>query len=162
MKISLKRGDITKETVDAIIVSTNALGYMNGEIARQIKSIGGKEIESEAHKKAPIALGSAILTKAGSLPCKAIIHTPIMDGFTSLTSVENIQKAVEAALKVADQNNFEKVSIPGIGTGSGGISRRNIARTMITAIQNVSTAHLKEVMIIDSDSLLMSEFEKVL
>src|SRR3989344_2697711 len=160
MKITPKKGDITKEGVDAIVVTVNSLGYMNSESARQIKSVGGKEIEHEAHKKAPLKIGNAILTGAGQLPCKHVIHTPIIDGFASLTSVENIQKATEAALKTADQNNLFRISFQGIGTGSGGISRRNVARTMIETILGFRSDKIKEVLIIDQDSLLISEFEK--
>ena len=122
----------------------------------------GKEIESEAHKKAPINIGSAIITGAGSLPCKHIIHTPIVDGFSNLTSVENLQKALIAALKLAEANNLQKISLPGIGTGSGGISRRNAARTILTTLQSFSAEKIKEVLIVDQDSLLVSECEKIL
>ena len=57
-------GDITKQKVDAIVNPANSLMIMGGGVAGAIKRAGGKEIEDEAMKHAPVAVGNAIATGA--------------------------------------------------------------------------------------------------
>jgi len=79
IKITIEQGDITTLEVDAIINPANSYGYMGGGVAGAIKEIGGQEIETEAVAKAPIPIGSAVITTAGSLKAKHIIHAPTME-----------------------------------------------------------------------------------
>jgi len=57
VKIRVVRGDITKMEVEAIVNPANSLLVMGGGVAGAIKRAGGKEIEEEAVKHAPIPVG---------------------------------------------------------------------------------------------------------
>ena len=90
MSIVVKRGDITQLSCDAIVNPANSFGYMGGGVAGAIKRIGGNEIEREAVSKAPIRVGSAIATTAGTLPCKYVIHAPTMKQPAMRINVNNV------------------------------------------------------------------------
>lgn len=70
IKIKVLEGDITDIEADAIVNASNCYGYMGGGVAGDIKKIGGNEIEIQAVSKAPIPIGHAIITTAGSLKAR--------------------------------------------------------------------------------------------
>src|SRR6185312_16829798 len=117
MVIHVALGDITQLTVDAIVNPANSLGIMENGAARTIKVEGGDSIEEEAKSAAPVAVGAAVVTGAGQLWCKAIIHAPTMEEPGMRVGVENVRRATRAALLAAGRNSYETVALPGMGTG---------------------------------------------
>ena len=97
MTLVVQKGDITELKVDAIVNPANSSGYMGGGVAGVIKRIGGFEIEKEAVSKAPIPVGDAVVTTAGKLPCKYVIHAPTMKQPAMRIGVENVRLATRAA-----------------------------------------------------------------
>ena len=162
MKITVIQGDITNLEVDAIVNAANSYGYMGGGVAGVIKRIGGEEIELEAVSKAPIPIGSAIITKAGRLKCRYVIHAPTMEQPASLVDVGNVMEATRAALECADENGLKRIAIPGMGTGVGGVPRDKAAKAMIDIIVNFNEKNLEEVILIDRNKEMVDEFNKVL
>src|SRR5680860_187781 len=122
MEIEIKKGDILKEKVEVIVNPANVTGYMGYGVAKAIVKAGGEEIEKEALAKAPILLGEPIVTKAGKLPFKAIVHSATIDDSRDKIEKGIVGKAVLNALFVADELGYTSVAIPGIGTGVGGVS----------------------------------------
>ena len=90
IKIEILKGDITKLEVDAIVNAANNRMLMGGGVAGAIKRAGGKVIEDEAVKKGPIPIGEALVTKAGNLNAKYVIHAAVM-GMDFRTDAEKIQ-----------------------------------------------------------------------
>lgn len=127
----VKKGDITEEECDAIVNPANSLGIMGGGAALAIKKKGGEEIEREARAKAPIKLGQAIVTKAGKLKCKYVIHSPTTEKPAQKIPLENVRIATRAALDLAKKLNLRSIALPGMGTGVGGISYEDVAKIMI-------------------------------
>lgn len=159
MSIIIKQGDITQIDCDAIINPANSFGYMGGGVAGAIKRAGGKEIEKEAVSKAPIIVGKAIVTTAGSLPCKYVIHAPTMKRPAMITSVKNIQRATYAALKLAENLGCRCISIPGMGTGVGNISPEKAA-LVLTKILKEFEDIFETIIIIDKSKKLIDTFNK--
>lgn len=160
MKITIKQGDITNLAIDAIVNAANSYGYMGGGVAGAIKRIGGQEIEMEAVSYAPIPIGSAIITTAGRLKCKHIIHSPTMEQPASLIDVGNVIEATRAALECADENNLKIIAIPGMGTGVGGIPKDKAAKAMLEVIINFNEKSLQEVILIDRNKEMVDEWNK--
>ncbi|MDP7180789.1 MAG: macro domain-containing protein [Candidatus Woesearchaeota archaeon] len=162
MNISIEEDDITEAEVDAIVNPANSYGYMGGGVAGAIKKEGGMEIEKEATSKAPIMMGFAVITTAGKLKAKHIIHAPTMEQPASLTTIDNIKEAVKAALECAEENNLKKIAMPGMGTGVGEVPKDEAAKAIIEVLVNHNPKSLKEVILIDKDEDMVTEFEKVL
>ena len=68
--IVLRRGDITSLDADAIVNAANSALWMGGGVAGAIKRAGGQGIEDEAVRQAPIPVGEAVVTGAGSLKAR--------------------------------------------------------------------------------------------
>lgn len=160
MKITIIQGDITNLAIDAIVNAANSYGYMGGGVAGAIKRIGGQEIEMEAVSQAPIPIGSAVITTAGRLRCKYVIHSPTMEQPASLINIGNVIEATRAALECADENNLKKIAIPGMGTGVGGIPKDKAAKAMINAIINFNEKNIEEVILIDKNKEMIDGWNK--
>ena len=98
VKIKLVQGDITDQEVDAIVNAANNHLWMGAGVAGAIKRKGGKEIEDEAMNKGPIPIGEAVVTCAGKLKAKYVIHAAVM-GQDLITNEEYIKNATLNSLK---------------------------------------------------------------
>ena len=162
MKITVQQGDLTKLKVDAIVNPANSFGEMGGGVAGVIRRIGGEEIEREAVKQAPIPIGKAVVTTAGSLPCKKVIHAPTMVNPSERTDTASVRKATVASLEAADQVGLASIAFPGMGTGVGRVPLDVAASTMVQAIRSFQAKSLQEVTLIGIDEAMVDAFRKAL
>ena len=137
--VIIKKGNLLDETEDAIICPANSFNQMRGGIAGVIRQQGGDIIEQEAMAKAPVAVGQAVITSAGRLTVKRVIHAPTMRMPVQKTSVEAVRQSVRAALKCADHYHLQSVAFPGMGTGVGGVSYGDAAIGMLQEIKRYLT-----------------------
>jgi len=162
MRVEVLRGSLLDAPVEAIVNPANSRGYMGGGVAGVIKRFGGEEIEREALGKAPVPVGEAILTTAGRLSFRGVIHAPTMEEPAMRSSEEKVRKAVRAALRVAEENRFRSVAFPGMGTGVGKVPKPVAARAMVEEIRRFGAIHLERVLLIDLDEEMVKEWEKLL
>jgi len=157
LTVAVKRGDLTKESADAICNPANSLMLMGGGAAGALKRAGGEEIEREARKHAPVAVGKAVVTSAGRLKARWVIHAPTMPRPAMRVSSENVYLATKAALECADSLGAKSIAIPGMGTGVGGVSFEEAARAMVKALRDFApdSRSLKEIVLCDlSDGMV--------
>jgi O-acetyl-ADP-ribose deacetylase (regulator of RNase III) len=146
IEIKLIQGDITEQEVDAIVNAANNHLWMGVGVAGAIKREGGVEIEQEAMRKGPIPVGEAVVTGAGSLKAKYVIHAAVM-GQDLKTSEEHIGNGTLNALKRAEELKIKSVAFPAFGTGVGGFPVDDCARIMIDAVRDFlnQTESVKEI-----------------
>jgi len=137
IKIKLIQGDITEQDVDAIVNAANDHLWMGAGVAGAIKRKGGKEIEEEAMQKGPIQIGEAVVTKAGSLKAKYVIHAAVM-GQDLITNEEYIRDATINSLKRAEELKIISIAFPAFGTGVGGFPTDKCAEIMLGAVRDFS------------------------
>ena len=123
-EIVLKRGDITKETVDAIVNAANSSLMGGGGVDGAIHRAGGPAILEECRKiragalPAGLPTGQAVLTTGGLLPARHVIHTvgPVWhggdDGEPAL-----LENAYTNSLKIALEHGIRTIAFPSISTG---------------------------------------------
>ena len=157
MSIVVRIGDITKVKCDAIVNPANSFGYMGGGVAGAIKRVGGTNIEKEAIAKAPIEIGSAIETTAGVLPCKVVIHAPTMKRPAMRIDVENVKKATYVALKLGEKLKIKSITIPGMGTGVGGVSADDAAQAMVAVVKGFEE-EFDSIILIDRNEKMTNAF----
>lgn len=133
-KITLYQGDITQLATDAIVNAANNHLWMGAGVAGAIKRAGGAEIEREAVSKGPIPVGEAVVTGAGRLQARYVIHAAAM-GQDLRTDAEKIRTATVNSLKRADELGLKRIAFPALGTGVGGFSYHRAAEVMIEAIR---------------------------
>lgn len=134
-KIKLYKGDITDLEVDAIVNAANNYMYMGSGVAGAIKRKGGKQIEDEAVAKGPIPIGEALVTGAGKLKAKYVIHAAAM-GRDLITDSDKIRDATKNSLKRADEIGLKTIALPALGTGAGRFPLNEAARVMIDVIRD--------------------------
>ncbi len=117
----LMKGDITELEVDAIVNPANTKLLMGGGVAGAIKRKGGREIEEEALRKGPVPIGEAVVTGAGRLRARYVIHAPTVMTPGGRSSPQYVRKAVRAALKKAKELGLKVVAFPAMGSGVGGV-----------------------------------------
>ena len=157
MSIIVKLGDLTQINCDAIVNPANSLGYMGGGVAGAIKRVGGAEIEKEVVNRAPIVVGKAVSTSAGSLPCKYVIHAPTMKRLAMRIGVENVRLATQAAFRLAKEMGLSSIAIPGMGTGVGGISHRKAAETIVKIAKEFEDS-FETIFLVDRNKEMIDSF----
>lgn len=162
MEIEVKQGSILEAEAEAITNAANSQGWMGGGVAGAIKRVAGEEVEQEAVAKAPIPVGSAILTSGGRTRFKGIVHAPTMEQPAMQIPASNVGKATLAALTCAEQAGFTSLAIPGMGTGVGGVAREEAAREMLQAIRSFQPRHLQKVILVDLDPEMVRAWRKAL
>ncbi len=162
VNITVRKGSITTLNADAIVNPANSYGFMGGGVAWVIKNVGGAIIEEEAIAQARFHIGTAVLTSGGELIARHVIHSPTMEEPAEKTNAVNIQQAVQAALELADQSGFAKIAFPGMGTGVGGVSKKEAAKTMVQTIKAFPAHFLKEVILIGKEDEMVKAFEEAL
>lgn len=128
-EIKIIQGDITELEVDAIVNAANNKLVMGGGVAGAIKKKGGKIIEDEAVKIGPIKIGEAVVTAAGNLPAKYVIHAATM-GMDFATDEVKIRESCRNALKVAEELKINSIAFPALGCGVGGFPHLAAAKIM--------------------------------
>src|SRR5512142_63376 len=116
---------------------------MGSGVAGALLARGGKQVEEEAVAQGPIALGDAVITSAGGLPNRHVIHAAAM-GYRSedakvpkragtSSSAEIIASCVRRALELADASGVRSIGFPALATGVGGFPVAEAAAAMVGA-----------------------------
>ena len=163
VEITVKHGSITREKVDAIVNAANSHMLMGGGVAGAIKRDGGKEIEAEALKHAPVPIGEAVRTNGGMLPARYVIHAPTME-YPGPTDEANVRAATKAALECAERIKAETIALPGMGTGVGGLSEKKSAQVIVQTIKTHIAAgtQIKKIILIDVNQSMVEQFENAI
>ena len=107
-------------------------------------------------------VGEAVVTGAGSLRARYVIHAVVM-GQELHTDESKIRKATRNALRVAGENAINSVSFPALGTGVGGFSIHHCARIMIEETVGVllgaTVVRLVRFVLFDAETLKAFEDE---
>jgi len=133
-RIEVREGDITKLEVDAIANAANTQLRHGGGVAGAIVRAGGRVIQHESDRKAPIALGEAVETGAGELPARWVIHAATME-LGGPTSADIIRRATASTLAKADELGATSLGLVAFGTGVGGFPVEEAARIEVEEVR---------------------------
>lgn len=133
--IRLEKGDITETNTDAIVNAANKYLKHGGGVAGAIVRKGGYIIQEESDKIAPTEVSEAVITTAGRLKAKYVIHAvgPRMGEGDEDNKLRN---ATLNSLKLADKHNLKSIAFPAISTGIFGYSKDRCAKIMLETVVN--------------------------
>ena len=134
-RIELWNGDICDLEVDVIVNPANLSLWMSTGVGGAIKRAGGDAIEFAAVRQAPVPLGESIVTSAGTLAARAVIHAVSLDR-DRRTSAVVIEAAVRSALARAREIKATSVAFPALGTGVGGFPLDEAARITVATVRD--------------------------
>jgi len=129
-KLSLVQGDITERDVDAIVNAANSHLQHGGGVAGAIVRKGGQIIQDESDRIGFTPVGTAVITGAGKLPAKFVIHTvgPRMGEGDEDNKLKN---AVLTTLSLASEKGLKSVSMPAISSGIFGFPKDRCAKILV-------------------------------
>ena len=145
-KIELLKGDITKLTVDAIVNAANSSLMGGGGVDGAIHRAGGPAILEECRmivaKQGGCKPGEAVLTTAGSLPAKFVIHTvgPVWNGGKK-NEQELLAACYQNSLKLAIKHKLSSIAFPNISTGIYGYPKKEAADVAIATVSVFLSQH---------------------
>jgi len=137
--LELKQGDITKENVDAIVNAANSSLMGGGGVDGAIHVRGGPAILEDCkaivRRQGRLPPGNAVITTAGKLPSRHVIHTvgPIWRGGSS-KEPEILRSCYESSLALADEHGLGELAFPSISTGAYGYPVESAAKVAIGAV----------------------------
>lgn len=137
-RIELWNGDICDLEVDAIVNAANLSLWMSTGVGGALKRAGGDAIEFAAVRQGPVPLGGAIVTPAGRLAARAVIHAVSLDR-DRRTSGPVIEAAVRSAMARARDIGATSIAFPALGTGVGGFPLDEGARITVETVRDELT-----------------------
>ncbi len=145
-KISFQKGDITKVKSEAIVNAANSSLMGGGGVDGAIHRAGGPTILAECmeirKRQGGCKTGEAVITNAGNLPCKKVIHTvgPVYQNGKQ-NEAALLSNCYTNSLKLALENGLRSVAFPNISTGVYAYPKPQAAQIAISTVQNFVTTN---------------------
>jgi len=140
-RIEITVGDITAVAVDAIVNAANSSLLGGGGVDGAIHRRGGPAILQEcerlrrSHYGKGLPTGAAVITTAGNLPARHVIHTvgPVWSGGTN-REPELLANCYRNSLRVAVEHGLKSIAFPGISTGIYRYPKEQAARLAVETV----------------------------
>lgn len=160
-------GDITKVQTDAIVNAANSSLLGGGGVDGAIHRAGGKAILEEcimiSEKEGGCPAGKAVITTAGRLPARYVIHTvgPVWHGGMQ-NEDQILSDAYTNSLKLAVKNGASTIAFPNISTGVYNFPKERAAKIAIAAVREFMKTDnsLKEVIFVCFDRENLAIYER--
>lgn len=168
-RMKIIQGDITQIAVDVIVNAANSSLLGGGGVDGAIHRAGGEDILAECRiiraKQGSCATGEAVITTAGRLPVKYVIHTvgPVWNG-GSKNEEQLLESCYNNSLLLAVKHNCETIAFPNISTGIYGYPKELAAKVAIRTVESFLQTNngIKEVVFVCYDFENFSIYKKEL
>jgi len=144
--LELTQGDITTQEVDALVNAANSQLAGGGGVDGAIHRRGGPDIMAETDRRYPegCPTGSAVISGAGRLPAKYVIHAvgPIWGGGWH-GEADLLAGAYRRSLELAVEHGCRSVALPALSTGAYGYPMDQAARVALGTAIDFLQAHGK-------------------
>ncbi|MEU9117285.1 O-acetyl-ADP-ribose deacetylase [Streptomyces sp. NPDC048483] len=143
--LTLVQGDITEQSVDAVVNAANSSLMGGGGVDGAIHRRGGPDILAECRDLRAsrygrgLATGAAVATTAGRLPARWVIHTvgPVWSATEDRSAL--LASCHRESLRVADELGARTVAFPAISTGVYGWPMGDAARIAVETVRDTET-----------------------
>ena len=164
-RIEIIKGDITKQSVDAIANAANCSLLGGGGVDGAIHRAAGPELLSECRTLGGCETGKAKITKGYRLPAKYVLHTPgpVWHGGNT-GAPEQLAGCYRSCLELASQYGCKTVDFPSISTGVYGYPVDKAAKVALDAISAYLDGHpeIERVRMVCFDEGTKSAYERAL
>jgi O-acetyl-ADP-ribose deacetylase len=141
MQVSVVRGDITDQQVDAVVNAANRRMRGGGGVDGAIHAAGGPAVLADCIKRFPhgLATGQAGWTTAGDLPARWVIHV-VGPNFTAGERDRSLLTSCYAnALRVADELGARTMAFPLVSAGVYGWPREDAVDAALETLESTPT-----------------------
>ncbi|XP_033856210.3 protein mono-ADP-ribosyltransferase PARP9-like [Acipenser ruthenus] len=176
LKISVWKDDLTTHKVDAVVNAANAGLQHYGGLADALSVAGGPTIQKMSdeiiRRNGSVPTGEAVVTTAGRLPCKMIIHAvgPQCSPQSSKRELDHasalLKKAVCSVIQEAEKQGIHSVAIPALSSGLFSFPLSLCAEIIVFTLQQHSRhnyskkSSLNEIRLVNHDDKTVNEMEK--
>jgi putative ATPase len=137
-------GDLLKEPVDAIVNAANGRLAHGGGVAAAIARAAGPALQEDGDRMVrqhgPVPVGEAVVTKAGRLPFKGVIHA-VGPHQGQGREEEHLAHALAAALLRAHEQGWASISFPAVSSGIFAVPLDVCARAYVRAVRGFFAGH---------------------
>jgi len=161
--LNLRLGDITDFEVESFVFYAQHNLALGSGYGNAIAVRGGPSIQEELNPLAPLETTQAIVSEAGNMKAKKIIHA-VGPRFQEINQEQKLKDTIKNSLKLAEQNNIKEIAFPAMGAGFYGVPLPLCANvtvdTIVEYLQNGSK--LKNVIICLLDNREFKPFQEKL
>jgi O-acetyl-ADP-ribose deacetylase (regulator of RNase III) len=136
-KVSVVLGDMTQQSVDAIVNAANTFLLGGGGVDGAIHRAAGAELLRECRSLGGCETGQAKITKGYRLQAKYVIHAvgPVWRGGKARED-ELLRSCYRNSLTLADQHSARSIAFPSISTGAYGFPIRRAAQIATSTVRD--------------------------
>lgn len=134
-RITVKKGDITKEDVDAIVNAANPSLLGGGGVDGAIHRAAGPQLLEECRKLGGCNHGEARITKGYRLKARHVIHTPgpiYRNGKSGEREI--LRNSYYNSMKLAHEHRLTSIAFPAISTGVYGYPREEACEVAVNSV----------------------------
>ncbi|XP_058479514.1 protein mono-ADP-ribosyltransferase PARP14-like [Solea solea] len=128
VKLQVVFGDITNETTDAVVNTTNFVNFDIDGVCKDILTVAGPQVKAKL-VGAHVGRGQILATEPGSFPCKAILHV------SGQKDAGVIEQLVCDIVQRCESSGCKSVAIPAICAGAGGMDPGVVAAAIIRGVK---------------------------
>ena len=139
-RVALVVGDVTALDVDAVVNPANSALQLGAGVAGAIRARGGPSIQRECDAIGRCPVGGAVVTGAGDLPARWVIHAVGPHG-SDPDADARLASACRAALERAREIGARSIAIPAISTGVFGFPIERAAAILVGTARAFAAAH---------------------
>jgi len=160
-RVTVVRGDITRQQVDAVVNAANRAMRGGGGVDGAIHRAGGPEILADCIARFPhgLATGDAGWTTAGDLPARWVIHVVGPNHRAGETDRSLLTSCYRRALEVADELGAETVAFPLISAGIYGWPLEDAVDAAVTTLAETPSS-VTEARIVAFDEAMFTRVER--
>lgn len=164
--LELVQGDITEQAVDAIVNAANARLAGGGGVDGAIHRRGGPTIMEECRRIGGCPTGSAVITGAGDLPARYVIHAvgPVWSG-GDRGEDELLRSAYRSSLELAERHGVRTIAFPSLSTGAYRFPVQRAARLALSTVREhleKGTSRLERVLFVLFDEATLEVYRRAL
>ncbi|XP_044130431.1 protein mono-ADP-ribosyltransferase PARP14-like [Bufo gargarizans] len=140
--ISVYRGDLCSHHADVIVNAANEDLEHIGGLALALLNAAGRQLQDESDRivrqRGRLVPGQSVITAAGNLPCKQVIHTvgPRWNPSSSERSKNLLRTAITSSLELAAKYSHRSIAIPAVSSGIFGFPIPVSAQNIVEAIKD--------------------------
>ena len=161
MIITLVRGDITRQRVEAIVTAGNSSLRGGSGVNGAIHAAAGPRLLQASRALAPCPTGSAVVTDAFRLaPVRWVIHA-VGPRYGVPKDAELLKSAYRSALACADEVGAKSVAFPSISTGVYGYPGAFAAQLSVEAI-TAAVTDVESILLVAYNDDMVAMWERCL
>ncbi|XP_045041876.2 protein mono-ADP-ribosyltransferase PARP14 isoform X3 [Desmodus rotundus] len=169
VSLIVQQGDLTRFPVEVVVNAANENLRHSGGLAAALSKAAGPELQADCDQivkeKGMIPPGHAIVSRAGNLPCRQVIHAigPKWKKDDAQGCVLQLKKAVRQSLQLAEKLQYRSIAIPAISSGIFGFPLVQCVEAIVLAVKetfqyNWDGRTLKEIYLVDTSEKTVETF----